>query len=195
MSVSLDQGLMIPDLVWYKHLFKKNEFRSLSQEEVDGIILSSMDAAEAVYNHYEDQIKLGDFRALLNLYQVKVRIEEETVSTLLGMYDVKNNALTIFKRSIENFLHNIENKGMGDLVSYQMLENLVMAHEFYHIVEMNEPGIYTYQKLMSRRFLFFRWKERLTTASEIGAYHFVKLALGLNFNPMLLEDIEIEFES
>lgn len=192
MPVSLDRGRQIPDPVWYRHLFKEHEFRSLPLEEVNGIILSSMQAAQEVYDRFQDRILTGDFRGLLDLYGARVRLDEETVSSLLAMYDVKNNHLTIFKKSIENFLANIEAKSMGDLVSYETLINLVMAHEFYHMVEMNEPGIYTYQKLRTKKFLFFKWQDRLVAASEIGAYHFVKLALGLDFNPMLLEDIEIE---
>ena len=198
MPLSIQEAKTIEDKKWYKKLIPKHIDRSLSPEKVDGIIFASMESALEVYASIKDDLarfgpnRLEAYRAIFERYHVRINHDYETHPTnLLAMYDVHHNELSIMHNSIANFHTNIAEKALHDYISLETLQRMVLAHELYHVIEMNEADIYTYQKIYKRKFLFFTREERLSAASEIGAYHFVKLAENLAFNPMFLEDIDI----
>ncbi len=176
------------DADWYQRLFQARELRLLSPEDVSEVILFSMDTAKKAYQQYEELIAEGGYEAVFAEYSVAIQYVDTNVSSqVLALYDVEQNVLKIFRASIEAFYQHVLGKALEFSVSLEEVYRIVLAHELYHVIEMNE-NLYTYQKIMPRTFLGFRWRKRLVVASEIGAYHFAKLAENLPYNLMVLED-------
>jgi hypothetical protein len=178
----------ISDEVWYRDLFRKEELKRFSDEEVASIIQKCMETAEQCCAMFAQQ----DFRKVYAHYGVRIVTNTQMEATnLLAYYDANLNGLELQSNSIEQFYQRLVAAGLEDVLSFEKLQEMILAHELYHVIEMNEKDIYTYQKIDTRKFLFFTWKKRLVTASEIGAYHFTKLSCQLTFNPRALEEISL----
>ncbi len=186
----LDEALKISDEAWYKTLFKAHDLRRLSEEEVAAVISGSMQAAEMLWAKYGDAYAEKGAEGLLDSFGVRVVVQSENPATnLLAFYDLDQNVLRLQSQSVRAFGKRIADAGCGDLVSPEWLAQMVLTHELYHVLEMNEDDIYTYRKLITRKILCFEKKERLPAASEIGAYHFTKLALKPDFPLLFLEEL------
>lgn len=186
----LEEALKKTDSEWYKDLFKSHELRRLSEGEVAAVISASVKAAEEMWEKVKDDYEAAGPEALLKRYGVRVVSQDLNQATnLLAYYDLDSNTLRLQTQSIEAFGRRIEEGGCAELFPPENLPRMVLTHELYHVLEMNEPDVYTYRKLLPQKFLFFKWQERLATASEIGAYHFTKLALKLDFPPQFLEEL------
>ena len=182
----------VSDEVWYKDLFKEEELKSFSQDEAASIIHKCMETAQQCCDMFPDALAKQDFQSVYAHYGVRIMSNAQMEATnLLAYYDATLNGLELQTNSIKQFYDRLLEADLGEIISYEKLEEMILAHELYHVIEMNENDVYTYQKIDTRKFLFFSWKKRLVTASEIGAYHFTKLSCQLDFNPRALEEISL----
>lgn len=190
MTITLGQALLKSDTDWYRELFKDYELKRLPPKEVASIITSSMASAELLWNQFQVDYDAKGPRSLLQRYGVSIHEQMvQTATNLLAFYDVDRNSLQLQSASIDAFHKRIRDAGYGQLMTIEDLTQMVLTHELYHVLEMNEADVYTYQKIIPRKFLFFNWSERLKSAGEVGAYHFTKLAMRLNFPPQFLEEL------
>lgn len=188
--MTLEEAKQKPDQDWYRELFKKHELKRLSNEEVASIITASMGTATDFWERYQTRYQSEGPQALLESMGVKVyeQIVQEPTN-LLAYYDVDQNTLQLQIASINAFHSRVVDAGYAHLLTLEDCRRMVLTHELFHVLEMNEPDAYTYGKIMPKRFLFFRWSSRLKTAGEVGAYHFTKLAMPFDFPPQFLEEL------
>lgn len=188
--MTLEDARNKSDAEWYRELFKSYELRRLPETEVAQIIKGSMKAAETLWAEVCESYREYGPASLLEHYGVRI-IEQENnqASNLLAYYDKDLNVLQLQTASLKAFQKHIADAGYGSLLSLEEAREMVLSHELYHVLEMNGDNVYTYRKLLKRKFLGFTRSVRLVSASEIGAYHFTKLAMGFDFPPQFLEEI------
>lgn len=185
-----EELLATPDEAWYADLFTKSEKTRFSKEEQEKIISQSMKAAKKVFQQYDAAIQLTGLESIVSKYGVKVVYNQlNTSNTVIAMYDNKAKQLIIFQSSLIELLQRMKANGLEDLLTEELLKNLILAHEIYHIIEMHEPDIYTFSKIEEKKVLGITVKNRVKTASEIGAFHFSKLVNELPYSPCFIGKI------
>lgn len=177
------------DQEWYRSLFSFADLKRLSSEEVASIIDQSMSCAQKVYQEFGSIILNQGIEAAFSQFgtQIKINSTSDTVN-LIAFYEKDSNSLTLYTIALENFYQRIAVAGLNSNLNQEKLRLMVLSHEFYHTVEMNIPGTYTYRKILPRKFLGIHWQKRIIAASEIGAYEFAREVIKLPFNPLLLEE-------
>lgn len=194
-NMSMQEFINKSDYAWYKELFNKTEKEKLTSEEMDEIIQNSITSAEEVYAKFAADIELVGVEGLIKRYGTEVSYNDLNESnTVIAMYDKKDNLLIIFNHSIAELHSQIKKRGIEDIISKELLKNLILSHELYHIIEMNEEDIYTYSEFYTYKFLGFSRKKRLAVASEIGAFHFSKLLNEIDFSPCIISSLYVETE-
>lgn len=189
-NMAIQKLLGKSDYEWYKGIFNKDERKKLSEREMDDIIDKSIQSAEEVFERFDEEIQILGIEGLIKKYGSTISYNDLNKSnTVIAMYDNKENLLIIFDHSIEELNNQIHKLGMSDYISRHLLNNLILSHELYHIIEMNEANIYTYSEIYSYNFLGFSRKKRLTVASEIGAFHFSKLVNEIDFSPCVISSL------
>lgn len=170
----------------YDNLFTSREKKTLSQSEIEFILKKSKETAEEIFsNVLEINPALGlvaTKKFILN-YGVKVQTVEH-VAPLLASFDNRLKKLTLYTASIDKLYHQLLTFEDFTL-TYDELLNTVLSHELFHIIEMNEPDIYTYRFLSEEKCLFCKRPVRVEAASEIGAFHFAKIMNDLPYSPIL----------
>ncbi len=185
--MSLQELMNKPDYEWYKDLFSKSQQEKLSAEEMDDIIKKSIASAEDVYEQFSSDLELIGIESLIERYGTEISFNDMNESnTVIAMYDQKDNLLIIFNHSITELHNQIKKQNLEDSIDKDLLQNLILSHELYHIIEMNEKDIYTYSEFYSYKVLGFKRKKRLDVAGEIGAFHFSKLVNEINFSPCII---------
>ena len=185
--MSLQDLLNKPDYEWYKGLFSKSEQEKLSSEEMDDIIKKSIASAEEVYDQFSADIELIGIERLIERYGTEISFNDMNESdTVIAMYDQKDNLLIIFNHSITELHNQIKKRKLEDSIDKDLFQNLMLSHELYHIIEMNEKDIYTYSEFYNYKVLGFNRKKRLSVAGEIGAFHFSKLVNEIDFSPCII---------
>ncbi len=183
----LEEMLAKSDKDWYREEFNRTEQKKLTTDEMDDIIKKSIKSAEDVYENVKvDLVAMGS-EGMIENYGTKVTFNTKNDSNrLIAMYDRRENMLIIFNHSIDTLHERIKNAGMSRILDKKTLKDLIIAHELYHIIEMNEEDVFTYSKFYESTILGFTKKSRLATASEIGAFHFSKIVTGVNFSPCII---------
>ncbi len=75
-----------------------------------------------------------------------------------------------------------------DLIPEKTVENLIIGHELYHVLEDRDPGIWTNNRRITiRGLLGIKHQVALSAPSEIAAMAFSKRLSGLSFSPFLLD--------
>lgn len=175
------------DREWYRGLFNKDERKKLSEEEMDDIIDRSIQSAEDVYEQFTNELQLLGIEGLIEKYGSSISYNDLNKSnTVIAMYDNKENLLIIFNHSIAELNNQIQKLKLSEQIPKDVLKKLILSHELYHIIEMNEENIYTYSEIYNYTFLGFSRKKRLAVASEIGAFHFSKLVNEIDFSPCVI---------
>lgn len=183
------------DYEWYKELFTNYQRKKISDDEIDEIIYNSMDCAEEVYSKFAKEIesyttKNEVIKKLIGKYGTKVTYNMlDNSDKVIAAYDSHDNKLVIYNHSITTLYTQIQKLAFDDILNRETLENLVLSHELYHAIEMNEEDIYTYSEMYTSKFLWFTNKRRLSVAGEIGAFHFSKLVNDLDFSPCIIGSI------
>ena len=179
------------DYEWYKEVFNRSEQKKLSEEQMDEIIQKSVETAENVFHKVKNKFDSIGINEMINQYGTDVSYNDLNDSdTVIAMYDRNINVLIVFNHSLDTLHRRIEDIGMGDILDRETLKQLVISHELYHIVEMNEENIYTYSELYESKILGFARKSKIKAASEIGAYHFSKLVTGIQYSPCIIGSLQ-----
>lgn len=191
MMSSLKEMLSKSDYDWYREEFNQTEQKKLSSHEMDDIIRKSIKSAEDVFENAKEDLNVMGSVGMVEHYGTKVSFNTENDSNrLIAMYDRRENMLIIFNHSIDTLHERIKQAGMSRILDKDTLRDLIIAHELYHIIEMNEEDVFTYSKFYETKILGFTRKNRLATASEIGAFHFSKIVTGVNFSPCIIGSLQ-----
>ena len=188
---SLKEMLAKSDAEWYREEFNRTEQKKLSSHEMDEIIKKSIKSAEEVFKSVKEDLNVIGSVGMVENYGTEVSFNTENDSNrLIAMYDRRENMLIIFNHSIDTLHQRIKDAGKDRNLDKATLRDLIIAHELYHIIEMNEKDIFTYSKFYETKILGFTRKNRMATASEIGAFHFSKLVTGVNFSPCIIGSLQ-----
>lgn len=187
--MAIEKLLEKTDKAWYRELYDEIPKSFQNQISFKDVFLGSIRSAEECYRRFYVE---GDESELLNRikdYGVTVRyIDPQIESSNIAYYDDTQKELVIFEGTVNRLHQRIVDKGLADKISLQLFKNVILSHELYHMIEMNEVNIYSYSKLVEIKFLgLFKRKEQLEVASEIAAYHFSKLVNQLEFSPRIVE--------
>ncbi|AZP03602.1 hypothetical protein [Jeotgalibaca ciconiae] len=191
--MELSELLNKTDYEWYEELFKELSPTILKSINVQEVIEKSVISAEKVYKMLQLENSETNLTAVIESYGVTVvHVDELISSPNIALYDDSEKKLVIFTSTVKRLHQLILKKGMGELIDEKQFKQLILSHELYHIIEMNEADIYTYSKILKRkRFGFLKKTEQLPVASEVGAYHFSKILNQLQFSPRVIEVLPI----
>ena len=141
-NMKIQKLLEKSDYEWYKGIFNKDERKKLSDKEMNDIIDKSIQSAEEVFNRFGGEIEMLGIEGLIEKFGSTISYNDLNKSnTVIAMYDNKENLLIIFDHSIEDLNNQIHKLGITDYISPDLLDNLILSHELYHIIEMNEANI------------------------------------------------------
>lgn len=167
----------------YRDLLKK--YKYLSSDSIDEIIEKSIQCAQKIYKEIDKDAPILEH---FEKYKVKIFEIDNDKINMLSFYDKGSNELVVVNNKLRKYLEDY-NVASSSEITEDRLRQIVLAHEFYHVYEMNEKNIYTYSNIYKRKFLGFTWKDKIPEASEIGANEFSKLYNNLDFNPIIMNKI------
>lgn len=170
----------------YYNLFTSREKKTLSQSEIEFILKKSKETAEEIFlKELEAKPARGlvATKSFILKYGVKVQRVDHAVP-LLASFDNRLKKLALYSPSIDKLYHQLLTFEDFTL-TYDELLNTILSHEVFHMIEMNEPDIYTYRFLREEKCLFCKTAVRVEAASEIGAFHFAKIMNDLPYSPIL----------
>lgn len=158
-----------------KRLYLKSleKYKNLGKNQKLDLIEKSKECAREIFDKLKAQKKL-DLKDLFKDYKLSIVFNEDEDYNILSFYDKSINELKIYKKTIERYLDLLKAGSDYDF-SYDTFLPILLAHEFYHVYEMNEKGVYTFSNLNKRKFLFFSIGGKIPEASEIGANEFSKI--------------------
>lgn len=162
-------------------------YKKLSLEDKIEIINKSKDTANEVYLHFKKRNKLN-LNDLFTDYGVKIFFNDSEDYGILSYYDKANNELRIYKKTIETYIEVLEANSEYSF-SYEKFLDILLAHEFFHVYEMNEEKVYTFTDMYKRKVLFFEIGEKILEASEIGANEFSRLYNNMDVSLEILNNI------
>ena len=82
----------------------------------------------------------------------------------------------------------IEREGLTDLAGGVKTEDLLLAHELFHVVEERTPGLYTEQKhVVLGRIGPLERRSKVITLCEVAAMAFARALTGLPCNPYVFD--------
>lgn len=185
----LEQLFQKTDQAWYEELFQQLSPFLLKQVNQNEVIARAMACAEECYSRYPVNNDCDSLMETITSYGVQVRyVDQQITSPNLAYYDDSQKELVIFESTVNHIYFKMMEKGLDEYLSKEDLNCLILSHELYHMIEMNEADIYSYSDLLEVKWLgFFKKKVKLEVASEIAAYHYSKCVTKLPFSPRIVE--------
>lgn len=186
------RALSVEDDKWYQEKFK-NDIRNCSLNEVTEMevihnsIHTSNQMAIRILNTY-GPVGPTELASALNISIVKVNEEIDNNFLYLALYDPNNRRIVINDAVLVMVQHFLVINELNELTSMEDLLNSALYHEIFHALEDGTPGIYTRSKMIKRKLIgLITYQRGLDGASEIGAIHFSKVMLGLDYSPCIFE--------
>jgi hypothetical protein len=104
----------------------------------------------------------------------------------LAKFEPDNN-VRLYTNQVKNVESTIKKIGVSHLVPPALVKPLLLAHEFYHVLENRNPNLFTENHRHTLwRFGPFSHASRIIALSEIGATSFAKTICDVTFNPTIL---------
>lgn len=169
----------VSDKSWGIYAFRKEIIKNkISIDEVDILvnkaIVCGSDIALKMHknNIYSINQIIKEFK--LNLLY-KDEYKDATDRLILALYN-NPKKIVILKDPINRLVVNLNENKIYSL-NYQLIENILIAHEIFHYYENKNKKIFTKTSL----------KYNKNILSEIAASSFTKEFLKLEFNPLMLD--------
>ncbi len=186
------RALRVEDEKWYQERLK-NDIRNCSlSEEVEmevihNSIFTSNQMSSRIRNKY-GPIGPIELANALNISIVHINDEIDHNFLYLALYEPNNRRIVINDTVLTMVQQFIVKYKLNELTSVEDLINSALYHEIFHALEDCTPGIYTRSKMIKRKFVgLITYQRGLNGASEIGAIHFSKVMLKLNYSPCIFE--------
>lgn len=98
------------------------------------------------------------------------------------------DGITLFMGNVEAAESLIIEHELSELLQNVSVEQLLVVHEMFHCVEMQNPGIYTNtEKIDLWGIGKFRYQSGMVCLGEIAAMAFAAALLGLNYSPYVFD--------
>lgn len=183
--------LAMDDKTWaYSILAKDPLYQRMDPSRRQNIINHSLACAaveERVLRERYGVLSPREYAARLGVKVLPERSEISRVFPYFALYNSELPAIWISVQSIEA-VENMILYQFRDILDQVNLTELAVAHELFHHIEKQDPGIYTRTKQIELlRFKKFSHSVCVLSASEIAARHFSKLLTGLKFSPTVYE--------
>lgn len=186
------RALRVEDDKWYQEKLK-NDIRNCSLSEVvemeviHNSIHTSNQMASRIINTY-GPVRPTELANALNISIVNVNEAIDNNFLYLALYDPNNRRIVINDAVLAMVQHFLVIYELNELTSVEDLLNSALYHEIFHSLEDETPGIYTRSKMIKRKLVgLITYQRGLDGASEIGAIHFSKVMLGLDYSPCIFE--------
>ncbi|WP_172207692.1 hypothetical protein [Pseudolactococcus hodotermopsidis] len=172
------------DAAFFLDLIAHSPARKLSLDEKMAIIESCQAAA---ISQFENLIELSPLSHIKNLgFKLVEDVAMENVPVFALCHSAEKK-LTLNAKMIEKVEQRLQNFAKRDEKWAVNIKIVVLWHELFHMLEENDPTIYTRNAWIEKKFFNRVKKVPLECASEIGAIYFSKIATNLPFNPRVFE--------
>ena len=179
------------DMYWYKEIAKNDSYaKTLTQEQLEDVINKSIQSAEDVYNKLIN--KSGILEPFDYMRENNINITYSHVDGFrlyIAMYNDRNREVDINLTAINKIKDAIVRAHCDGILDPNKVLEVALMHELYHYFEFRDETIYTYRKIVPKRFLFKKYLDRSIFLSEVGALHFSKIAAKIDYSPKLFEKI------
>ncbi|HET7580261.1 MAG TPA: hypothetical protein VFK33_13365 [Bacillales bacterium] len=180
--------MQLNDFDWGMYLSSRGSlFKKMTGMQIKQVIEGSLKCAEEQF----EKFRSTDLLDFAKAETIRIQEDDSPVQEAylqLAFYKPKPPLIQISTKAIERIKDVIIEEQLSSLLGEVDLRRLVIAHEMFHHIESKEPEIFTQKPNVElKRFGRFRYRTRVTAASEMAAVHFSKLKLGLDYNPAVIE--------
>lgn len=165
----------------------------LEAQKKEQIVVKSMETAKLLYDNLVKEFGEGDIYKYVYASKVPINYVKEKPTkyyAYIGLFSEETKTITINLETIMLIKKTAESMNIDDLVAINPIKDVVVAHEFFHYLEMINPDIYTNQKIIEGKIIgIFKTKSQLLAAGEIAAIHFSKLVTKLPHTPLVYNKI------
>lgn len=170
-------------------------FRMIPQEQQQDIICRALELGENTAQEYRSEDLKKAFMDAGYRIEYTKNVEHVVKQGLLMRAEIIEDSLgkrvLIYKDSIEQALTDLAEQGVDS--NAEQIENLYLAHEFFHLLEMdghiNEDVLHI--KVERLKLFGKTFYGRLSSPSEIASNRFAQCVCQCDFNPLLIDDLFI----
>lgn len=185
MDSNLEKTINIDDYTYglYTFLFE-NLNNKISDDKKKEYINKSIECAIETANKYKDK-SIYELMDENNL-KVEEQLDEGEFRNLFGLFQYPNK-VTVFSTNIYRVYKKLNENGID--ISEEKIKEVVLAHEFFHYLENNEPDkFYTKnEKITTFKLFKLEFNSRITALSEIAAMNFAKRLTNLGFSTYVFD--------
>ncbi|WP_238322297.1 hypothetical protein [Vibrio mexicanus] len=170
-------------------------FRMIPQDDQQDIIRRALELGERTAQEYRSEdLKQAFIDAGYRIEYTK-NVDHVVKQGLLMRAEIIEDNLgkrvLIYKDSIELALADLAKQGLNS--NAEQIENLYLAHEFFHLLEMDEhiTDDVLHIKVERLKLLGKTFYGRLSSPSEIASNRFAQCVCQCDFNPLLIDDLFI----
>ena len=188
----LDGAKSLENVSWLRYLVSKDPlYAKFSKEFVETMIVGTCQAASAMQEKLSElygKRKAVEYAQLLNVDIVEVTDKIEFDYIYMSTYTQEPAQITVYSSAAQIVAQVMEDSICDQGISATQFREVAIAHELFHHMELNMPGIYTQQKLFSYKALGILPRQvSPVSASEVAAVQFSQLLTGIEYNPMIYE--------
>lgn len=177
--------------VWGRYAFSRDPINHRLREE-DRLVMTDranacgrQQAAQLVSRYGRHTAR--EYAALLGL-KLKEKDSAGDGSYVMFASFQEPDQITVYMENLTHAQQLIEENGLGELLGHVDMEEMLIFHELFHVLEAREPAIYT----KTERFTLWKigrlqGKTKLVALSEIAAMAFTQECLSINFSPYVFD--------
>lgn len=193
MREMLEQLVKIDDYDWGRYAFMKDPLNGrVKDDKRDELIKGSIECGRLVaadlLRKY-GKLSSGEYA---KLFGINVRMEDARDDGSYIMFAKFNQPgkITVYKGAVDMAEELVRNEQLFDLIQKVKIEDVLIAHEMYHYLEIMHPETYTHsEKILLWSLGSIKYKSGLVALGEIGAMSFTKELLSLNYSPYVFDTI------
>jgi hypothetical protein len=106
-----------------------------------------------------------------------------------AQYDESTKVITVFEDGVGSMLRTKGPEEVGIEATVEQVRNVLLWHEFFHILEFNKIGLVGEKYRIPTKVLWFHFNCPLYQISEISANVFAKKVMSLRQNPFVFDYI------
>lgn len=165
-------------------------YKKISDKDKQDIIKKSQQCAKKQLLKWTNNHKSLTLKEAIHSNELTIFYNESPIIMefmYFGLFDGHSSTIEVSLEAIAKVEKVITENQLWETLERVDLQQLILAHEFYHYLELTE-NLYTRQSTVELpMFRVLSKKRHVRAASEIAAVHFSQLWLGLNYCPAIFD--------
>lgn len=169
-------------------LKQNSEYKNLPNAELEKIAGQLVSIGENVALQFQNADVLEEAR--IRGIRVEMRNGGVVAGKLIrGFYDHSIKTLATYTDGIQSVLNTSAPEVLGVERTVEAIREVLMWHEFFHVLEFTELGLVGKQFKIPKKVLFFTTHKPVYAVSEVCANAFCKTVMNLNHSPFIIDHL------